>query len=260
MTVWAIADLHLSLSVPEKNMDIFGVPWDNYHDKIKKNWLETVKPEDLVLIPGDITWAMKLEQAKIDLDWIDALPGTKVMIKGNHDYWWDSLKKLKTILPPSIHLIQNNCFNWQDITIGGSRLWDSNEYSFESIINYKDNPKAKHLAADKADPAENEKIFERELVRLETSLKAMPSQAKTRIVMTHYPPISYDLKDSRVSALLKKYQINYCLFGHLHNVKKDLPIFFGNHQQIDYIFCAADYLNFVPVKVCESIQSPKFSL
>lgn len=251
MPVWALADLHLSISVPEKDMSFFGPSWNNYQALIQENWIKLIKSDDLVLIPGDITWAMKSEHAKIDLEWIDALPGKKLILKGNHDYWWGSLSKLKTILPPSIHPIQNNVFNWQDISVAGSRLWDTSEYSFGHLIDYKENPRAKTLATEPADPQEDEKIFQRELLRLETSLKLLSPKAKIRIAMTHYPPINQHLEASRASTLLEKYQVDFCVFGHLHNLKPSLPSLFGVRNGVHYIFCAADYLKFVPIKICD---------
>lgn len=244
MPIWAIADLHLSFGVPDKHMKVFGPEWEAYTDKISYFWNQLITPQDLVLIPGDISWAMHLNDAQIDLNWIGQLPGTKVMIKGNHDYWWGSLSKAQRILPDSCHLIQNNSFDWKGITIGGTRLWDSQEYDFKAYINYRENPKAKNLtAAD--DTEESEKIFRRELGRLETSLKSMNSQASIRFVMTHYPPIGADLKSSSVSNLLEAYQVNHCVFGHLHNVKKELPLF-GQHNGIHYTLTSCDYLDFKP--------------
>lgn len=141
MSVWALGDLHLAFGVPDKSMDAFGDPWIGYAEKIEKEWLERIKTEDLVLIPGDISWATRLEDAKIDLDWIDRLPGTKVLIKGNHDYWWTSLNKIQKILPPGIHLVQNNVFHWNGIGIAGTRLWDIPGLTFKDHINFKSNPK-----------------------------------------------------------------------------------------------------------------------
>lgn len=249
MAVWALADLHLSFGVPDKKMDVFGDQWKDHPEKIKKHWLECVSQDDLVLLPGDISWAMHPQDAKADLDWIHALPGTKVMLRGNHDYWWSSLKKIEQILPPSIHLIQNNVFSWKNICVGGARLWDSTEYSFRDFIHYVDNPRENTLTKIE-DPREAEKIFERELGRLEMSLKQMPKDASIRIVMTHYPPIGADLKPSRVSALLEKYGVSFCVFGHLHNIKAHaLP--FGTKDQVRYIMTAGDYVDFKPVKLLD---------
>lgn len=143
MTVWVLSDPHLAFGVPEKTMEAFGPSWKDYANKIEQHWRETIGPDDLVLLPGDISWAMQLDEALVDLKWIDALPGTKVIIRGNHDYWWSSSAKLSKVMPPSIHFINNNVFNWKGITIGGSRLWDTPEYSFNQFIEFQENPRAR---------------------------------------------------------------------------------------------------------------------
>jgi len=247
MSIWALADLHLSFGVNDKSMDVFGPQWVNYPEKIRNHWLRLVQKEDLVLIPGDISWALKPEDAQRDLEWIDALPGTKLLLRGNHDYWWTSLNKLEKILPPSLHLIQNNAFKWQNVAIGGARLWDTPEFSFDSFIEYHPNPKAKELTP-KEDSKDVEKIFQREFGRLELSLKSLPKDASIRIAMTHYPPISSDLQPSRTSALLEKYGISACVFGHLHNVRPNsLP--FGIKNGIRYTLASCDYVDFSPVLI-----------
>jgi uncharacterized protein len=245
--IWALADLHLAFGVSDKKMDVFGPPWIGYTDKIESHWRQCVQPEDLILIPGDISWALHVPDAKVDLDWIDQLPGTKVLLRGNHDLWWGSLSKVKQILPPSCHVIQNNSFLWEGVSIGGSRLWDTEEYNFKEWIEYKENPKAKNLGETDSSE-EREKIFLRELGRLEMSLQSMDPQAKLRIAMTHYPPIGANLQDSRASRLLEKYHIDRCVFGHLHNVKKEQPLF-GTHHGIRYELAAADYLDFKPLRL-----------
>ncbi len=250
MSVWALSDLHLAFGVPGKTMEAFGPVWENYAQKIESHWKRLISSEDLILIPGDISWAMRLEDALIDLRWIDALPGTKVILKGNHDYWWGSLGKLQKIMPPSIHCIQNNVFNWKEITIGGSRLWDTPEFSFNAYINFRENPRARQKTPEELASAqeEEEKIFIRELERLELSLKQLDPHAKIRIALTHYPPVGADLAPSRASAILEKHQIQYCVFGHLHSVKPDsLP--FGAARGVNYVFSSCDYLDFVPLKL-----------
>ena len=251
MAIWAIADLHLSFGVPDKSMDLFGPQWFNHPEKVKANWLTLISPDDLVLIPGDISWAMTPENAKADLDWIDALPGTKVMIRGNHDYWWTSLSKVEKVLPPSIHLIQNNAFRWKNVAIAGARLWDTPEYNFKEWVEYRDNPKQREMSKDETHSKEDdEKIFRRELLRLETSLKALDRQADIRIAMTHYPPIGSPLADSQTSQLLDKYGINVCVFGHLHNLKPNVQLF-GTKNRTLYALTACDYLNFIPLKISD---------
>lgn len=248
-TVWAIADLHLAFGVPEKHMKVFGENWEHYTEKIEDAWRLVIQEHDLVLIPGDISWALHVEDARPDLEWIGQLPGTKVLLKGNHDLWWGSLSKVQRLLPPSCHVIQNNSFLWRGVSVGGSRLWDSAEFQFNDYIDYKENPRAKGLSQKEDDEQESARIFDRELGRLETSLRSMSPQAAIRIAMTHYPPLSADLKDSRASQLLEKYGVQYCVFGHLHNVKKNCRLF-GVHHGIQYALTACDYLDFKPLKVC----------
>lgn len=255
MRIWAIADLHLSFGVENKSMDFFGPDWAGHAEKIAQNWRALIHSEDLVLIPGDISWALKTEDALPDLQWIDRLPGTKVILKGNHDFWWGSLSKITPILPASIHLIQNNAFLWNGVAIGGARLWDTKEYSFGKFIDFKENPRQKVKAAPDASKIEaDEKLFERELQRLELSLSQLDPNAKIRIAMTHYPPIGSDLAPSRASAILEKHNIQICTFGHLHNIKKGTKLFVKKDPKdsgIRYLLTSCDYLEFIPILVLE---------
>lgn len=248
MTIWALADLHLSFGVPDKEMDVFGAKWKNHPDKIRANWLEKVTSEDLVLLPGDISWAMDTKAVKPDLDWIDALPGTKVMLRGNHDYWWTSLGKIEKVMPPSIHLVQNNSFRWGDVAIAGARLWDTAEFTYQQYIEFVDNPRANKLTEVSHEPREMERIFSRELARLELSLKSIPRDVSVRIAMTHYPPVGPNLIPSRASELLERYGISICVFGHVHNLKRGIPLF-GSRNGIQYKMVACDYVDFQPIKI-----------
>ncbi len=226
-------------------MDLFGADWKDYTDKIEKHWRLLITNDDLVLIAGDISWAMNLDEAMPDLNWIAALPGTKLMCKGNHDYWWPSASKLAKALPPSIKFIYNNVFNWNGVSIGGTRLWDSKEYSFGEFIDFKP---GKQKEKPPKDFEIEEKIFLRELERLKYSLGQLDPNAHTRIAMVHYPPIGNDLKPSRASVILEHYKIDYCIFGHLHSLKKGVQLF-GEARGIKYILTSCDYLNFIPIKV-----------
>ncbi len=247
MSVWALGDLHLFLGTPEKNMEFLNPLWENYMKRIEKNWRKKIKEEDLILIPGDISWAATLEKAQLDLEWIATLPGTKLLLKGNHDYWWPSSKKLKAALPPSIYFIYNDTFKWEKISIGGSRLWESPEYHFDAIVITDETLLEKEkLSSNALEDKQNAKIFERELCRLEMSLSLYHKEADLRIAMTHYPPIGIDLKQSRAAKILEKYQVNIAIFGHLHNVKKKEPLF-GKKRGISYVLTSADYLNFDPL-------------
>lgn len=249
MKIWAIADLHLSFGVENKSMDFFGPDWMGHEKKIEQNWRSVIAPEDLVLIPGDISWALKTEDALPDLQWIHNLPGTKVLLKGNHDFWWGSVSKITPILPSSIHLIQNNAFLWNGVAIGGARLWDTQEYSFGEFIDFKENPRQKKKDAPDATKLDaDEKLFERELQRLELSLSQLNPDAKIRIAMTHYPPISSDLTPSKTSVILEKHKIQMCIFGHLHNIKKGIDLF-GEARGIRYMLTSCDYLLFEPLLI-----------
>lgn len=249
MSVWALADFHLSFGMPNKSMEVFGSPWHDWTKKIKNSCEALIQKEDLLLIAGDISWANKLEEALPDLEWIAALPGTKLLLKGNHDYWWPSKAKLKTILPASIYFIHNDTFHWNDVSIGGARLWDTPEFNFNSLVEVKENPLAtKEMKSYEDLLKENAKIFERELQRLQMSLDQLSPKATHRIAMTHYPPIGLDLAPSTASKILDAYHIDCCVFGHLHNLntKKNL---FGKSNKTSYHLTSCDYLDFTPIKI-----------
>ncbi len=251
MKIWAIGDLHLSFGVPNKTMTIFGTDWDRHEERVEHNWRQLVGDDDLVLIPGDISWATYLDDALPDLEWIDRLPGKKAMIRGNHDYWWSSPTKIRKAIPPSIEVIQNNAILWNDIAIGGARLWDCPEVHFKKEIVYTENPAISSEPRDE-EKAQKEaaKIYERELNRLELSLKALDPSAKTRIVMTHFPPVSSKMEWSRARDLLEQYKVDIVVFGHLHNARKDLPLF-GTQNNIRYLLTSADYIDCKPIQVMQ---------
>lgn len=239
MRVFAIADLHLSFGVPNKKMDLFGPAWQDHAEQIASHWRSLVTSSDLVLIPGDISWAMTLDEVLPDLAWIDALPGTKVMIRGNHDYWWSSLKKVQSILPSSIRALHHNAITINDISICGTRFWDSPEYSFAAFYD----------AAPRPDlPPEDEKIYQRELQRLSMALQQLDPKAPVKIALTHYPPIGPSLAPSKASSLYEQYGISYALFGHLH-IQKTKESYFGQARGVHYALTACDFLNFIPLKL-----------
>ena len=175
-------------------------------------------------------------------------PGYKLLIRGNHDSWWPSNAKLQGLLPPTLHFIHNTAFNWNGVSFGGSRLWDTKEYAFTSYVHFVDNPFQSN--ARKLSEADNEKIFVRELRRLELSLQKLDPNAHTRIALTHYPPIGSELRPSRAATILEDFKIDVCVFGHLHNVKKGaLP--FGEARGVRYLLTSSDYLSFTPIKVLD---------
>ncbi len=244
-TVWSLSDLHLSFGVPDKSMDVFGPQWQNHPQKIADSWQKQIKNDDLVLIAGDISWALKLEQAMEDLAWIDQLPGTKVLIRGNHDYWWKSINKLRNLPFTSLHFIHNDSFTYEDITIGGTRLWDCEAYSYDEYIAFQKLPMVHTPTAKEKE--NRSQIFAKELKRLQVSLETLCSHASIRIAMTHYPPIGPSMNASEASEILEKYRIRYCLFGHLHNVKRPIPP--REKNGVQYLLTSCDYLDFKPIKI-----------
>lgn len=248
MSVWAIADLHLSFGIKDKKMDVFGEEWVGWTEKIARSWHSLISSEDLILLPGDFSWATRLEDVKPDLKWLDQLPGTKVLLRGNHDYWWSSVSKVKKILPPSVHIIQNNAFQWKNISIAGARLWDTPEYQFINNAITEKNVREKIQKVYEEDQTAIEKIFSRELGRLEVSLKQLHPDAEHRLAMTHYPPIAANLKKSRASELLEKYRVSLCVFGHLHGFSPgSLP--FGKKNGVRYLLTSCDYIQFTPLRI-----------
>jgi predicted phosphohydrolase len=246
MSIWVIGDLHLSFGIVGKEMHVFGPSWANHHEKIKAHWDANVTKDDLVLIPGDISWAMRLEEAMKDLEWIAERPGTKVFIRGNHDYWCAAPTKVRKILPPSIHLIWSDAYLWNDVAICGTRLWDSPEYDFGPYIDMKE--PIKESAKTQAPVDETESVFRRELMRLDTALKAMNKEARLKIAMVHYPPIGADLKPSRASEMLEAAGVNICVFGHLHSVRPGQKLF-GTKNGIEYHLTSCDWLDFKLLKI-----------
>lgn len=227
MNIYAIGDLHLSLFSPqEKQMDVFGDRWKNHWDKIKQDWINKVNNNDLVLIAGDISWAMKLSQAKTDLDAICDLPGSKIFVRGNHDYWWNSAAKIKNVLSENSYIIQNNSIEIDDYIICGTRGW-----IFPTDSSFTDT---------------DEKIYQRELGRLKLSLDSIKDRKnKHLIVLMHYPPIYEDFKQTEFESLLSAYQVNDVIFGHLHGaILNSINLRDYTYNNIRYNLVSADYLDF----------------
>lgn len=227
MALYAISDLHLDLN-GDKPMDIFGEKWFKHDEKIKDNWNKKITHEDTVLISGDISWSMKIEGGMNDLQWIHNLPGNKIMVKGNHDYWWVSITKLNNLYE-DMKFIQNSFFIYEDYAICGTRGWICPDGE-----NFK---------------THDEKIYNRELMRLRLSLDAAVKEGfKKFIVMIHYPPMNEKLTESGFVEIFKEYNVDKVIYGHLHgpSLAKALN---GEKDGIEYILTSGDYLNFDPIKI-----------
>lgn len=227
MALFAISDLHLDLT-GNKPMDIFGNNWTNHDKKIKKNWEDRITCEDEILISGDISWSMNMEGGACDLEWVHKLPGTKLMIKGNHDYWWHSITKLNNMYE-DMCFIQNNFFTYGDYGICGTRGWNcpgSDNFSIH-----------------------DEKIYKRELMRMENSLNcAVKAGYKKFIVMIHYPPVSEKFMSSGFTDIFEKYGVEKVIYGHLHGESLSNAVT-GSLNGIEYILTSADYIKFNPIRI-----------
>jgi predicted phosphohydrolase len=251
-TIWAISDLHLSFGTSNKKMDLFGPEWEHHDQKIQQAWDSSIAPDDIVLISGDISWAMRIEDAMPDLQWVAQRPGIKVLIRGNHDYWWSSASKVRKALPMGMFVIQNDAVCFDNIAIAGTRLWDSPEFDFSEIIDMKTTA----LPMKNHEEMKDEEILDRELHRLELSLQALPKEASIKIALTHYPPVGTTMAPTRASALFEKYGVNLVVFGHLHSLKKGLLPLFGSARGVRYVLSSCDYLNFKPLRIQTLASSP----
>ena len=227
MALYAIGDLHLCLGA-EKPMDIFGGAWVGYMDKLREG-LSCITPDDTTVLLGDLSWALSLEGAKADFGFINAIPGNKIILKGNHDYWWSTAKKFGEFCAlngfADMHILNNNHFEYDNFAICGTRGWF-----------YEESRSAK----------EDEKVFLRELIRLEASLKS--AGEKEKIVFLHYPPLYKGYRCDEIMDLLHKYEVRRCFYGHLHGPSHALAME-GLWEGIDFRLVAADRLNFIPLKV-----------
>lgn len=234
MSIFVIADLHLSFKNP-KPMNIFGDNWDNHEEKIRKDWISKVKEEDLVILPGDFSWAMNLEDAYMDFEYLNNLPGKKLLLKGNHDYWWTTLNKMREYLKESnfnnIDFIYNNSYSFEEYIITGTRGWTLNDIEGSN------------------------KILNRELGRLELSLKdgiAKFGNEKEIIVFMHYPPITNAsiLNNAELKFVnkMKEYNVKKCMYGHLHS-RSHKDAIEGIVQGIEFKLVSADYLDFKLIKI-----------
>ncbi len=227
MALYAIGDLHLCLGA-DKPMDIFGGAWVGYMDKLRSG-LSKITEKDTTVLLGDLSWALDISQAKADFAFINAIPGRKIILKGNHDYWWSTAAKFYKFCEENsfenMHILNNNCYEYEGMAICGTRGWF-----------FEEERSGQH----------DEKVFKRELIRLETSLKAAGELPK--MVFLHYPPKYKGYECGEILALLKKYDVRRCFYGHLHGASHGLAME-GVWDGVDYKLVAADRLGFEPWQV-----------
>ncbi|MGE5613244.1 MAG: metallophosphoesterase [Bacillota bacterium] len=232
MAIYAISDLHLALSV-DKPMDVFGEGWAGYMDRLEQNWRSTVTEDDYVLVPGDISWATYLDQVHDDFSFIHGLPGKKIISKGNHDYWWTTKNKLDGFIRDngfsSIRFLHNNSYCIEGLTICGTRGWN--------------------MPGETGFTEEDNKIYQRELKRLEFSLECAKTAGDGRIIAAlHFPPFNSHGVFSEFFDIMLKYNVKICIYGHLHGPARKAAIE-GNVNGIEFRLVAADHLGFKPLRL-----------
>jgi predicted phosphohydrolase len=232
MKVFAISDLHLSGAAP-KPMDVFGSSWDNYVAEIKADWQSKVSDDDVVLLCGDFSWALTLEEVKVDFQQIAPLKGKKVLLRGNHDYWWNTLSQVRAALPNGFFALQNDCLRFGKVLLTGSRGWLC--------------PDGNNLAAD------DQKIYNRECLRLELSLQQMAKVRETDDVVVglmHFPPFNGRYADSGFVNLFVKYNVPTVVYGHLHG-KDCRTSLLLNKFNIDFFLTSCDQVGNKLVQIAE---------
>lgn len=231
MALYAISDLHLPLGV-DKPMDVFGSAWADYVDRLRENWQTVVKPDDTVVLPGDFSWATYLEQSERDFEYLHSLNGRKILLKGNHDYWWTTGSKLRSFAGErgydDIFFLQNNAYFYNDIAICGTRGWTFPQGSAAS--------------------EEDKKIYAREVQRMRLSCEA--ADGKQIMAFLHYPPVAQGVFETEMTEVLHEYNVKTCVYGHLHAAAQKSAVE-GAAGGIEYILVSCDYRAFTPIKLMD---------
>ena len=228
MAVYAIADLHLSFGT-DKPMDVFH-GWDNYTDRLKQNWQHLIEPQDTVVIAGDVSWAMKLSETEADFSFINSLSGRKLILKGNHDYWWSTKSKMDNYLAEkgfdTMSILHNNYYVADGTAICGSRGWF---YDAETDADMM--------------------ILKREVGRLRMSIEPAVRDGYDPVVFIHYPPIYNNMECSEILDVLREYNIKKCFYGHIHGGNASKRAFVGERYGISFRLISCDFLGFTPLAI-----------
>ena len=226
--IYAIADLHLSFGT-NKPMDVFS-GWDNYTERIRENWQRLVEPDDTVVIAGDISWAMKLNEINKDFEYIQSLNGKKIILKGNHDYWWTTKSKMDKYIKESgfdsISILHNNYYVVEDTAICGTRGWFYDAEKDEDML-----------------------ILKREVGRLKMSIEPAVKAGYKPVVFLHYPPVYNGMECTEIMDVLREYEIEKCFYGHVHGGNAAKKAFVGEKDGIHFRLVACDYVKFTPMSI-----------
>ncbi len=229
MSLYVIGDLHLTFSDPKKTMSVFS-GWTDYQERIERNWLDTIKDEDTVVLAGDISWGMSLQQSLPDFQFIERMPGRKIILKGNHDYWWATKKKMEDFLKAeginSVSILHNNHYQYEKYGICGTRGW-----------------------VNMPGEVQDEKVLKREVQRLEASVQSAVNSGLEPLVFMHYPPIFASNFNYDILEVLYRYNIKECYYGHIHGRSAHDLCIKNTYDGINFHLIAGDYLQFTPEKV-----------
>ena len=242
MNIYALGDLHFSFenkvsdlgkgNKQHKPMDCFGEKWQNHFMKIYRNWNKNIGEQDYILIPGDISWAMDLQDAAADLHFLQLLKGKKIILKGNHDYWWNSINRVREALPDNCFALQNDSLLINNIAVAGTRGWQ-----VPGTDNFSEH---------------DQKIFDREVNRLQLSLDSINKKCRKKIVMFHYMPVNPSFEKNSLIEVLLKREVDLCIYGHLHGQQAHELALQGSKWGIDFKLVSADYLDFTPRLLMEN--------
>ena len=226
--IYTIADLHLSFGT-NKPMDVFS-GWSNYTERIRENWQRLVEPDDTVVIAGDISWAMKLNEINKDFEYIQSLNGKKIILKGNHDYWWTTKSKMDKYIKESgfdsISILHNNYYVVEDTAICGTRGWFYDAEKDEDML-----------------------ILKREVGRLKMSIEPAVKSGYKPVVFLHYPPVYNGMECTEIMDVLREYEIEKCFYGHVHGGNAAKKAFVGEKDGIHFRLVACDYVKFTPMSI-----------
>ena len=226
MAIYAISDLHLSHATP-KPMDIFGRHWEDHAERVAVNWDALVSPSDTVIVAGDHSWALRFEQARPDIEFIAARPGRKILVRGNHDYWWkrEATNRMRSQMPEGIELMHGNVIVVEGVGITGTRGWR---------VELEEDP-----------DAGDERVLQRELMYLERGLNEIPPDVSKKIVALHYPPFNADLEPNAFADLVQKFNVDLVVYGHVHTGY----YLEGNVNGVEYRLVSVDHVEFTPVRI-----------
>jgi len=249
MRVFALSDPHLSLGTPGKAMDRFGPQWVGHAARMAAAWDAAVSPEDLVLVPGDISWARDLDGVKPDLEWLAQRPGLKLLGKGNHEHWWPgSRRRLEAALPPGVRALSGDAVRIGEVAVCGTRLWDLPGVSYHDLIVWQGEPISREQTEE--DAAASLKVYRRELGRLDRALAALDPGAPRRIAMLHYPPVGPDLPGNELTERFERAGVQQVVFGHLHALDPTQRERVGGQRHgVRYTLASVDFIGFAPLEL-----------